>query len=161
MIVRNSEGLPKNSWSAERITIDNSSFDITLNKINSHTICIDNAARKTITISEEACDTLAAKKAGNESFTDVILRITTNRGKASSLLKYVESLPPDEALANSIKSSMKRTRRAKLRRVDWQNETGNILEEKVRKKRINRQLEEAMKNEGCMKVTLNVAELIR
>jgi hypothetical protein len=48
-----------------------------------------------------------------------------------------------------------------LDNVDWQNETRTFLEERVRKERISRQLEAARKNKERMKVTLNVAELIR
>jgi len=48
-----------------------------------------------------------------------------------------------------------------LDNVDWQNETRTFLEERVRKERISRQLEVARKNKERMKVTLNVAELIR
>jgi len=77
-------------------------------------------------MSQEAYDALAARKTENESFTDVILRITNNQGKASSLLKYVESLAPDEDLAKSIESSMKRTRRFKLPRVGGQDETRKL-----------------------------------
>jgi hypothetical protein len=49
----------------------------------------------------------------------------------------------------------------RLDNVDWQNETRSFLEEKVRKERINRQIEEASKNKKRMKIKLNVAELIR
>ena len=76
-------------------------------------------AHKTITVSEEAYNALARKKKENESFTDVILRVTSDRGKASSLLKYIETLPKDEDLAKSIESSMERMRRAKLRKVTF------------------------------------------
>jgi hypothetical protein len=48
-----------------------------------------------------------------------------------------------------------------LDNIDWQNETRTFLEERVRKERIGRQLEVARKNKERMKVTLNVAELIR
>jgi len=48
-----------------------------------------------------------------------------------------------------------------LDNIDWQNETRTFLEERVRKERISRQLEVARKNKERMKVTLNVAELIR
>ena len=75
-------------------------------------------AHKNITISEEAYTALATRKKENESFTDVILRVTSDKGKASSLLKLVESWSPDEDLAKSIESAMKRTRKAKLRRVE-------------------------------------------
>jgi predicted CopG family antitoxin len=74
-------------------------------------------AHKTITISEEAYSALAARKKENESFTDVILRVTADKGKASTLLKLVESWTPGEDLAQSIESAMKRTRKAKLRRI--------------------------------------------
>ncbi len=49
----------------------------------------------------------------------------------------------------------------RLDKVDWQNETRSFLEERVRKERINRQIEEANKNKKRMKITLDVAELIR
>ncbi len=48
-----------------------------------------------------------------------------------------------------------------LDNIDWQNETRTFLEERVRKERIGRQLEAARKNKERMKVTLNVAQLIR
>ena len=48
-----------------------------------------------------------------------------------------------------------------LDNIDWQNETRTFLEERVRKERIGRQLEVARKNKERMKVTLNVAQLIR
>ncbi len=48
-----------------------------------------------------------------------------------------------------------------LDNVDWQSEARSFLEERVRKERINRQIEEAKKNKGRMKVTLDVASLIR
>ncbi len=49
----------------------------------------------------------------------------------------------------------------RLDNVDWQNETRSFLEERVRKERIDRQIEAANKNKKRMKITLNVAELIR
>lgn len=48
-----------------------------------------------------------------------------------------------------------------LANVDWQDETRTFLEERVRKERIKNQIEKANKNKKCMKITLNVAELIR
>ena len=48
-----------------------------------------------------------------------------------------------------------------LGNVDWQNETREFLEQRVRKERIKRQIEAAKKNKQRMKVTLNVSELIR
>lgn len=74
-------------------------------------------AHKNITISEEAYSALAARKKENESFTDVILRVTSDRGKTSSLLKLVDGWTPDEDLARSVESAMKSTRKAKLRSV--------------------------------------------
>lgn len=71
-------------------------------------------AHKTITISEEAYSALVQRKKENESFTDVILRVTSDRGKASSLLKLVESWQPDEDLAKNVESAMKRMRKSKL-----------------------------------------------
>jgi predicted CopG family antitoxin len=76
-------------------------------------------ARKAITISEEAYNALAAKKEEHESFTDVILRVTSDRGKASSLLKLIKSWPSDEELARNVEAAMKKTRKAKLRRVTF------------------------------------------
>lgn len=49
----------------------------------------------------------------------------------------------------------------RLDKVDWQNETRSFLEGRVRKERINRQIEEARRNKKRMKITLNVAQLIR
>jgi predicted CopG family antitoxin len=74
-------------------------------------------AHRTITISEEAYNALAARKKENESFSEVILRVTSDKGKASSLLKAIESWAPDEDLASSIESVMKRTRKVKLRHI--------------------------------------------
>lgn len=74
-------------------------------------------AHKNITISEEAYSALAARKKENESFTDVILRVTSDKGKASSLLRLIDSWSPDEDLARSVESAMRSTRKAKLRNV--------------------------------------------
>ncbi|MDH2901941.1 MAG: hypothetical protein PXY39_13310, partial [archaeon] len=46
----------------------------------------------------------------------------------------------------------------RLDKVDWQNETRSFLEERVRKERINRQIEKARRNKKRMKITLNVAQ---
>ncbi|MHB1907590.1 MAG: type II toxin-antitoxin system VapB family antitoxin [Nitrososphaerales archaeon] len=45
--------------------------------------------------------------------------------------------------------------------IDWQTETREFLEKRVRKERIKRQIEEARKNKERMEVTLDVATLIR
>jgi hypothetical protein len=48
-----------------------------------------------------------------------------------------------------------------LNNIDWQAETRAFFEEKVRKERLRKQLETAKKNSDRMKVTVNVAQLIR
>jgi len=74
-------------------------------------------AHKTITISEEAYESLAKHKSPNESFTKAILRLTSGRGKARSLLEFLEEISPSEDLANHIEKAMKRMRTTKLRRA--------------------------------------------
>jgi predicted CopG family antitoxin len=71
-------------------------------------------AHKTITISDDAYEALAKSKRENESFTKVILRLTSESGRASSLLKHLRDSPADEELAGSIERTMQRTRRAQL-----------------------------------------------
>ena len=73
---------------------------------------------KTITVSDEAYDALDRSRLGDESFTKVILRLTSGRGSAKSLLEHVKTLRPDEDLASSIEAAMERTRRARLGRAD-------------------------------------------
>ena len=65
-------------------------------------------ASKTITISEEAYDRLKSKKEDNESFTDVINKLTRER----SLMEIAGILSEDEAdeLEENIKESRRRTR---------------------------------------------------
>lgn len=72
---------------------------------------------RTITISEEAYKALTKAKSGKESFTDVILRISSGKGDAASLLNYLKRMPPSEELAESIEVEMKRTRKSKMRKV--------------------------------------------
>jgi len=74
-------------------------------------------AHKTITISEEAYRSLARLKSGKESFTDAILRLTSQRGTASSLLEFLQNLPASEELAQNVETSMERMRKNKLQRV--------------------------------------------
>jgi predicted CopG family antitoxin len=71
---------------------------------------------KTITVSDEAYDALAKSRLGEESFTRVILRLTTGKGSAKSFLEVLEKLGPDEELACGIEEAMKRARSASLRR---------------------------------------------
>jgi predicted CopG family antitoxin len=72
-------------------------------------------AHKTITISEEAYEALARSRTDNESFTKVILRLTSERSNASSLLEHLAASPADEELAGRIENVMRRTRSARLR----------------------------------------------
>jgi predicted CopG family antitoxin len=71
-------------------------------------------AHRTITISDDAYEALAKSKRENESFTKVILRLTSESGSASSLLKHLRDSPVDEELARNIERAMQRTRNAKL-----------------------------------------------
>lgn len=77
-------------------------------------------AHKTITISEEAYEALSRNKHENESFTETILRMTSARGKASSLFECIQNIPKAERddLATNIETAMIKTRKAKLRKYD-------------------------------------------
>lgn len=68
---------------------------------------------KTLTISEEAYDALNSLKNQNESFTDVILRLSKQRemGRLSDLIKRIA---PDLELANNVEKASRRMRKAKL-----------------------------------------------
>ncbi len=77
---------------------------------------MDNMATKTITISLDAYERLRAKKASNESFTDIILKLTRKK----NTLDYIRSLKPSTELADNIEKAMRRTRKAKLREVGFQ-----------------------------------------
>ena len=73
-------------------------------------------AHKTITISDDAYEALAkSRKASDESFTKVILRLTSERTKAGSLLRHLEASQADEELALSVEEAMQRTRSARLK----------------------------------------------
>ncbi len=75
-------------------------------------------AHRTITISDDAYEALAKSKRENESFTKVILRLTSDSGRASSLLEHLRVSPADEELAGNIEREMRRTRSAQLRPAD-------------------------------------------
>ncbi len=77
---------------------------------------MDNMASKTITISLDAYERLRAKKASSESFTDIILKLTRKK----NTLDYIRSLKPSTELADNIEKAMRRTRKAKLRKVGFQ-----------------------------------------
>jgi predicted CopG family antitoxin len=74
-------------------------------------------AHKTITISEQAYRSLARLKSDKESFTEAILRLTSEKGSASSLLDLLENLPRSEDLAKNVEVAMTRLRTVKLRRI--------------------------------------------
>jgi predicted CopG family antitoxin len=73
-------------------------------------------AHKTLTISEDAYAALARLKAGGESFTDVILRITAKTRKGT-LLDYVRTMKPDEEFAKTLDEIVKRRERSRVRNV--------------------------------------------
>lgn len=74
-------------------------------------------AHKTLTISEEAYNALSKLKNENESFTDVILRLSKQRemGKLSDLIRKIA---PDNELANNVGKASRRLRKAKLRKAN-------------------------------------------
>jgi predicted CopG family antitoxin len=65
---------------------------------------------RSLTIKEEAYRALKAKKKEGESFTDVILRLTENRGSARRLLEMMDEFYSPE-LASSIESASKKFRK--------------------------------------------------
>lgn len=75
---------------------------------------MDYMATKTITISLDAYKRLRAKKASNESFTDIILKLTRRK----DTLAYIRSLKPSTELADNIEKAILETRKAKLREVE-------------------------------------------
>src|SRR2546425_9095135 len=85
--------------------------------LNTHTYPDSYVAHKTITISEEAYQALAKMKKEMESFTDVILLVASSRGSAFGLLRSLGEIGRPEDLARNIEASMKRTRKAELRRT--------------------------------------------
>jgi predicted CopG family antitoxin len=74
-------------------------------------------AHKTITISEQAYHALATLKEEKESFTDAILRLTSEKGSATTLLTFFKGLPDSRDLAQNIDVAMGRMRKATLRKV--------------------------------------------
>ena len=63
-------------------------------------------AHKTITISEDAYNSLNKLKKKNESFTDVILRLTIIEKKKNNLLKWVNSKKANNNLADAIHDTL-------------------------------------------------------
>jgi len=75
-------------------------------------------ADKTLTISEEAYDALSHIKSQNESFTDVILRLSKRR-EVGRLSEYVKTIAPDPELADNIEKASQRLRKIKLRKMNF------------------------------------------
>jgi predicted CopG family antitoxin len=65
--------------------------------------------RKTLTISKEAYESLKHLKKENESFTDVILRLTRTE-KIGKLSELIKKIAPDDELASDIEKASKRMR---------------------------------------------------
>ncbi len=71
-------------------------------------------AHKTLTISEKAYNRLSKEKNERESFTDVIIRITT---KKKSLLEVFERFGPSKDLADSVEKVYKNRNKIRVRDV--------------------------------------------
>ncbi|MHB1907451.1 MAG: antitoxin VapB family protein [Nitrososphaerales archaeon] len=73
-------------------------------------------AHRTLIISEEAYAALAKLKTQNESFTEVILRLSKQR-ETGKLSDYLEKIGLDEELAHNVEKASKRLRTTKLRKT--------------------------------------------
>ncbi|MGI0079372.1 MAG: antitoxin VapB family protein [Nitrososphaerales archaeon] len=73
-------------------------------------------AHKTLTISEDAYRALAKLKNPDESFTKVILRLST-KSQVGKLSEYMEKMGPDPELAANIEAASKRMRSTRLRKA--------------------------------------------
>lgn len=74
---------------------------------------------RSLTIKEEAYRALKAKKKEGESFTDVILRLTENKGSARKLLEMMDELYSPELADNIEKASKKFRKNFKTRDVKF------------------------------------------
>ena len=75
---------------------------------------------RTLSITEEAYRALKAKKKEGESFTDVILRLTGNKGSARRLLEMMDELHSPE-LADRVEQASREFRKGfKTRDVELQ-----------------------------------------
>lgn len=72
-------------------------------------------AHKTITISEEAYNLLKANKRENESFTEVIKRILTQKRKKEELIEWLSSKEDLSDLADSVESVFDERKEINLR----------------------------------------------
>lgn len=68
--------------------------------------CIIRMPTRSLTIKEEAYRALKARKKEGESFTDVILRLTGNKGSAKRLLEMMDELHSPE-LASRVEEASK------------------------------------------------------
>ncbi len=64
---------------------------------------MDIMATKTITITLDAYGRLRAKKASDESFTDIILKLTGRK----DTLDYIRSLKPSSELADNVEKAIR------------------------------------------------------
>jgi predicted CopG family antitoxin len=75
---------------------------------------------RTLSITEEAYRALKASKKEGESFTDVILRLTANKGSARRLLEMMDEMYSPE-LADRVEHASKESRESfKTRDVELQ-----------------------------------------
>lgn len=65
---------------------------------------------RTLTITDQAYQALKSMKKEGESFTDVILRLTGNKGSARRLLEIIDEVHSPE-LANKIEEASKEFRK--------------------------------------------------
>lgn len=85
-----------------------------MENLNTHACMYYIMGHKTITISDEAYESLSRLKRDRESFTDVILRLTRSRA-SGTLLEYIRLLEPDEDFAKIMEEVVKERRKISLR----------------------------------------------
>jgi predicted CopG family antitoxin len=73
---------------------------------------------RTLSITDEAYKALKASKKEGESFTDVILRLTGNKGSASRLLEMMDELHSPELADKIEKSSQEFRKNFKTRDIE-------------------------------------------
>ena len=80
-------------------------------------------ATKTLSISEEAYNELIKLKEANESFSQLILRLTRKRGSPATILKIISEIHDENPkgsldLASSIEEVYLERKREKLRSIE-------------------------------------------